>query len=356
MLGFAGRVAESAEPLELALVISESQQLWGTLSHAMNTKGLLRFNDGRFREGHALLAEALGIALEHQEHEAALRAYFNLAYAEEVWDNFGSGYDEAGLALTRRIGDRNWERAFLMHVSIAEFFAGNWQQALSLAGLAADDATDQFARSALSFPVAAVLAYRGESEAAAAAMERSGTRPDSADAQIRVGWAAAESLRMMAASRWADAAAAAKVWETGMEGMGLHHPSSKLAYAQWAESSLRSGDRDSARSYVERMAALPPGGQTPVFDAQRRRIGALLGLYDDPAAELQAAAAAFRACQNRFLLMLVQADAAELLAPTHPQHAADALSEASELAGAMGATVIAERLATLSAPRAASGS
>jgi len=91
-----------------------------------------------------------------------------------------------------------------------------------------------------------------------------------------------------------------------------------------------------------------------VFDAQRRRIGALLGLYDDPAAELQAAAAALRACQNRFLLMLVQADAAELLPETDPRQA-EALSEALELAASMGATVIAERLAAVTSSKAAAG-
>ena len=49
--------------------------------------------------------------------------------------------------------------------------------------------------------------------------------------------------------------------------------------------------------------------------------------------------------------MLVQADAAELLAATHPQQAADALAEATELATTMGATVILERLAAVDAAR-----
>ena len=81
----------------------------------MNTKGLMSLNDGRFREGHALLTGALRVALDHDEHEAAMRAYFNLGYADEIVDFHEGGYDDAGLALARRIGDRNWERAFLMH-------------------------------------------------------------------------------------------------------------------------------------------------------------------------------------------------------------------------------------------------
>jgi tetratricopeptide (TPR) repeat protein len=355
MLGFYGRTAESAEPLERALEISERQQLWHTLSHAMNTKGLMSLNDGRFREGHALLSGALRVALDHHEHEAAMRAYFNLAYSDELVDFHEGGYDDDGLALARRIGDRNWERAFLMHRSIAAFIHGDWDEALSRARLALEDATDQFARSALAIPVAAVLGFRGDPEAAAESMERSGMSPDSADAQVRVGWASAESLRLMAAGRWAEATAAARVWETGIDGMGVHHPSSKIAYGNWAESSFRSGDREAAASFVERIAALPPGLLTPVFDAQRRRIGALLGIYDDAAEELVAAAAGLRECKNRFLLMQVQADAAELLAATHPQQAAEALSEAGELATAMGATVILERLAAIQLPEAAAG-
>ena len=106
---------------------------------------------------------------------------------------------------------------------------------------------------------------------------------------------------------------------------------------------------------MEHIAALPPGLLTPVFDAQRRRIGVMLGMYDDAAAEMVAAADELRECHHRFLLMLVQADAAELLAAAHPQLAAEALSEAGELAATMGATVILERLAAIELPEAAAG-
>ena len=95
MLGFAGRAGESAEPLERALEISERQQLWHTLSHAMNTKGLMSLNGGRFREGHALLSGALRVALDHDEHEAALRAYFNLSYSDEMVDFHEGEHDDA---------------------------------------------------------------------------------------------------------------------------------------------------------------------------------------------------------------------------------------------------------------------
>ncbi len=73
---FAGHAEIAVERVEFALRIAEEQVLPEVLSHALNTKALLRM--GGPHESHALLREALDIALAHDLVQAALRAYNNL--------------------------------------------------------------------------------------------------------------------------------------------------------------------------------------------------------------------------------------------------------------------------------------
>ncbi len=49
------------------------------LSHCLNTKSLVLLDRRRPQEADALLTRALAVALEHDRHQAALRAYANLS-------------------------------------------------------------------------------------------------------------------------------------------------------------------------------------------------------------------------------------------------------------------------------------
>src|SRR5947209_4418044 len=354
MLGFVNRMEESFEPLERALAIAERLGLWDTLSAALNTKGLWLLNLGRREEGFALLRGALDVALEHAAHHDSLRAYFNLGFAESLVDSTSNDYDRSGLALAQRIGDRGWERAFLMHLAGLAFGRGDWDEALALVHQASDAAGEMFTLGARGFPGAAIHAFRGDAQGAAELMESSALRPDSQDAQIRAGWAASEGTRLMAAGRWAEAAEAAARWADSEASMGLHHPASKTAFITWATCSYRLGDMQAARSFHDRVAALTPTERTPLYEAQRLKFAALLGLSEKAAADLAKAADILRDRNLRAHLMLLQADAAELLASSDPAAARMALDEARELAEHMGAVTVAERLEWLApAPPAA---
>ena len=83
MLGFVDRLEESIEPLERAIEIAEQLREWGTLSHALNTKGLVSLSTGRPQEGRTLLLGALRVAEEANDHQTALRAHFNLSYVAQ---------------------------------------------------------------------------------------------------------------------------------------------------------------------------------------------------------------------------------------------------------------------------------
>ena len=165
MLGFVNRLNDSIEPLERAIDIAERLREWASLSHAMNTKGLVALARGRPQEGRTLLLGALRVAEEAEDRQTALRAHFNLGYEGQWSDRLHSGEDERGLMLARRIGDRNWERAFLMHQAGDLFRSGDWDQAMVVAEQSAEDATDQFSLSAQAHPIAAILAWRGDPRA-----------------------------------------------------------------------------------------------------------------------------------------------------------------------------------------------
>jgi class 3 adenylate cyclase/tetratricopeptide (TPR) repeat protein len=353
MLGFVDRTAESFEPLERALVISERLGLWDTLSSALNTKSLWLIAEGRQAEGLALMNGALAVALAHDSHQDSMRAYFNLGFIGSLVDDTSGTPDNDGLRLARRLGDRGWERAFLVHVSMLEFATGRWDDALALAYQAGDETGDQFSRAGLAHPAATVLAFRGDADGAEELMERSLFRPDTEDAQNRANWAAAEGLRLMAAERWEEAMAAAAVWELSERSMSLDHPAAKYAYTVWATCAFRAGDIPAARSYLERLSSLTPTQRTPLYEAQRRRFRALLGECDDTLAEISAAADILRTRNLRFHLMLLLADAAEVLELSDGEAAAEALAEARQLAAEMGAVTVIRRLDALMPPSAA---
>jgi tetratricopeptide (TPR) repeat protein len=79
LLFFVGRSAEALPHLEIALAAAERLALQETLAQGLNTKSLVLLAARRPIESDALLEKALSIALAGDLHEAALRAYFNLA-------------------------------------------------------------------------------------------------------------------------------------------------------------------------------------------------------------------------------------------------------------------------------------
>jgi tetratricopeptide (TPR) repeat protein len=354
MLGFVDRLDESIEPLERAIDIAEQLREWATLSHALNTKGLVSLSKGRLQEGRTLLVGALRVAEEADDHQTALRAHFNLAYVAQWSDRLQSGDDQRGLELSRRIGDRNWERAFLMHQAADLFRSGDWDEALKVAEESAQEAADQFSLSAVLHPMATILAWRGDADAARLATERTGFQQDAPDRQARAFWAWAVGIQRMAVGRWAEAAEAAASWQETGEALGMQHPAVKGSFVVWGECSLRAGDVASARAFVARVRALPAGQLTPYVEAHGNRIAALLGEGNDAAAELAMAVATLRRIGYRFDLMLALADAAEVL-PADAGWAAEARAEAVEIARELGAVPVIERLEPSAVPSAAAG-
>jgi class 3 adenylate cyclase/tetratricopeptide (TPR) repeat protein len=132
-LYFAGDAETAMERTETALDIAEGLWLPEVLSHALNTKAVILYaSQDRRREAFALLKYALEEALENDVPNAALRSHYNLADLLAGSDRYADARDsvDRGLALARRIGDRNWEWQMLGQV-YSLYALGEWDRVLA---------------------------------------------------------------------------------------------------------------------------------------------------------------------------------------------------------------------------------
>ena len=135
-LYFSGEDERALPHLERALTLAEALGQPETLSEAMNTKGGILFSHGhRPQEGTILLEGALAIALAHDLHSAALRAYNNLnadLWVRGEWRACLANAERA-LELARRVGDRQWESNFVAGPTGFLMMLGLWDEALARA-------------------------------------------------------------------------------------------------------------------------------------------------------------------------------------------------------------------------------
>jgi len=170
---FADNPERATERIEAALDIAEALDLPQPLASALNTKSLLLRR--RPRESHALLAESLRIALEHDLTNEALRAYNNLGVLFDAADrpeDVRVVHEEA-LALARRCGARAWETVLAESTAGLLAEAGEWEEALQLAAsIESDpDVVDATSGSTWCF-MARICIERGDDEAARAWLDR----------------------------------------------------------------------------------------------------------------------------------------------------------------------------------------
>ena len=123
------------ERVELALGIAERNGNSEVFCEAINTKGLILGERGRREEGRALIAVSLDHALAADLHDAALRAYNNLAADLQGADPVRAlSYVEAGTALARLMGRRRSEVMFATGAMPVLLDLGRWDAALLVLG------------------------------------------------------------------------------------------------------------------------------------------------------------------------------------------------------------------------------
>ena len=337
---FSGDLPRAMERIETALRLAEELNLPDILSQALNTKGIVLVNSGRYVEGGALISFALDIALENDIPTEALRGYNNVADIHARLDRYERSDDvyADGLALARRVGNRSSEWQFLSQLYPA-YALGRWDEALERAAQVPEDAFAQirFPFVCLVGPVCAILANRGE---VAEAGRIAGLHPelrDSDDLTERGAHAWAESVVALARGEGAAAVGSAELgWATRDVG-GISSEGVKESFAVGVEAALRTGRREVAERFLAEIDAIAGSRVSQALRAHTGRFRAHLAAADDVERSdrlFRGAAALFRELAMPFPMAQTLLEHAETLRPDTTPALIDEARETFEKLGA----------------------
>jgi tetratricopeptide (TPR) repeat protein len=320
---------EQADPyLERALALAEKLELTETLAQALNTKAVTLLRRHRPYEAPLLLRGALELALAHDLHAAALRAYNNCLV--ELWVSGrvskSHGLVQDALDLARRAGLRASEAQFLGASVVTLRELGRWDEALACAIEAERLAATEFAQSWL-LSVVPIHCERGAPEEARRLVERLGLVAGSKNPDHVAAREVAQASLLRAEGRPKDALAAAGRALAVHDETGAGARDEALVEA--LEASATIGEPELSEQ-LSRVDALPPGELNPFLKAQQARFRARL---DRIGADVLYATAEhlLRELELPFRLAVVQLEHAEFLAAEgRPEDAKPLLAEARE--------------------------
>jgi len=278
---FAGRVESALERTEVAIDLAESLWLPEVLSQSLNTLALILYAaKGRRRQGFALLRYALEVALEHDQTQAALRAYFNLADLAAQSDQYplARDYVDRGLALTRRVGNRDREWQFLGQ-SYSHFILGDWDTAIEMAHAIPPEKVPEarLAASVFLLFLPEIFIHRGDIEAA---RESFAVYPDvdaSADTQELCNHAAGRAVLHLADNEPEKAIEAVRDSLSYVEEVGLGSEPIRQALVAGLEAALQLGDGDAAKEVLRVIEGTPIGKRPQFLEANAERFRARMG-------------------------------------------------------------------------------
>ena len=351
LLFFRGRPDEAFEKTELALEVAEALDLPEVLSHGWNTKALVLESRGRPREGELLMGRALETALAADVPEAALRAYNNVSYFAWRADDWQRAFELSsdGVALARRLGDRDLEEGLLQWVLGTLYMLGRWDEAVALE-------PELVAIGRTSTEMVLLHLGRGDREGALRRLAMIEGVLDPAEPQSVALVASQQATVALADGRPADALGAAEEGLRARDTLGLasQHVTGSLAAALEAAAAL--GDEPKLDELLGLIEAEAPGRLTHALRALGARFAALRAARRG---DVQSADAGFAATERLyrvtpFRLAVVLVEHAEWLAAEgRAEEAEPLLDESREVFERLGAAPWLQRVAAVAAPEAA---
>ena len=327
------------EIIEPVLDAAERGDLTAILADALVTKGTALTNVGRVREGMGVIEIGERLARANGLTRTVLRGLNNRLVAFHDFDP--RAFRDAaldGLALARRIGDRQWMSQFLAGSGFGAYDIGEWDEAVGLwqASLAEDP--EPADRLIPYFSLAVVAAARGES-IPGAADEIARIAAGVSDPQVS--WVTVDGPASIASAEGRLAEAVA-FWRAGVPDF----PSTAHSWL-WSSArlSIRLGDAAGARADL---AALDERGlHTPHLEAERLAILAGLAAIDGRSAEaIHLYGDAFRALRELGLVFVeaqVAIEMATVLDPGTPE-VATAVESAREVLSRLRARAFLDQL------------
>ena len=245
-------------------------------------------------------------ALEHDLHDAALRAYNNVLAGTWYEARFreAASLSEDALEYARRTGERTWEVVFLIGKVGQLAFLGLWDKALESAAAAEPYATTEFHHGLL-LPVAGVHLRRGDVARAREVVDRHDTRR-SENPEFAAGAHAINAQVLLAEERYDEAYAAA------LRGLPDVAEAAWWVYFEVAEVALALPDDAMSRDLLARVEAESSGKRWRAVEAQLARLRARFPEHD-AISELERAEQLFHELEMSYHVAAVQAERARHL-------------------------------------------
>jgi predicted ATPase/class 3 adenylate cyclase len=339
---FSGDDERAAVHLEQALALAEAVDQPETLAEALNTKATLLFaRQHRPLEARILLEGALALALAHDLHSTAMRAYNNLGaylWVAGQWHAF-LGLAERALELARKVGDRRWESNFVGAPAGALMMLGSWDEALDRAAAAEELAVTEFARGLL-LQLVPIHLYRGDLDRIRDLVAANESMSRSENASWAATYAMTEALLHAAEGR-PDAAVAAV--DRGLALRNQVTGAQAIVRFVAFEAVGEVAGEDKIRELIEVVDELHAGERGAFLRAQQARFRARLPEHDAEA-ELRTAERLFAESEMPFYVAATRLARAEhLLAQGRADDVRPLLEQARETFDDLGARPWLER-------------
>ena len=288
LLQFKGETETATKRVELGLDIAEKLGLADIVSQALNVKARLALQRRHTEEAMALLAHALTLGVDNDLPVATIRAHFNLADQLGHRDRYFEALDHyrSALALSRKIGDRSYERGTISELAFNLARVGEWDEAAEYAAMLGEEEVRSAPADVLSLlaygEIAVELGRVEDLERMLAWME---PLADSDDWQASSCFVAARACMRHAHGRYGEALADAEAAiSLAAEMGGVGHQNVKAAFRSACESAFALNDLAKGAELLEFVDRLGPGERPPYLRAQTERFRArLAGIKGDAA-------------------------------------------------------------------------
>jgi predicted ATPase len=346
LLHFKGDTETSARRIEAALDIAEKLGLPEVLSQALNVKAMLAMQHRHGEEAMALYAHALKLGLDNDLPTATIRAHFNFADLLCHRDRYVEALEHyrSALALSRKIGDRSYERSTIAELAFNLARVGSWDEAAEFAASIEEEEVRSAPGDLLSLlAFAEIYIDRGQTAEVEDLLSWTAQLAGADDWQARSSYLASRASLRRAQDRNAEALADAdEAINIAAELGGAGHQNVKSGFRVACESAFALNDLTKVEELLAFVDRLGPGERPPYLRAQTMRFRARLAAIKGDAAAVEPAfleaEEIFSKLGMPFWLAVARLEHAEwLVADGSPAESSSMLAEAKQVFERVGA-------------------
>jgi DNA-binding SARP family transcriptional activator/class 3 adenylate cyclase/tetratricopeptide (TPR) repeat protein len=322
---------------DIALAIAQAHILPIVWSQALDTKGLICQMTGQIDQARREFEAGVEIATRHDLTDLAARLLGNAGNLAYLWDLPGAASRfEAVIEADRRRGDRYLEGLSVSNLMAVHVLTGHWHEADRIAAEFLDDDDERAGAEFVHYPLAILLALRGDRDAAKARLDRIAAWESAGAAELRAVHRAATICLTLAEGGSEEALQQGWSLLSGaIDAFGIAHDAVRQAWPDTLEAAIQSGHLERAHGVLSLLSGRPKKDIPPYLLAHLLRGQALVAAAEDrhDAVEndLRASIDGFRDLGYRYWLAVTQTDLAAWLGSRGRRgEAATPLTEAIE--------------------------